>query len=49
MQDQNVRIKGDVHKELADYCLENGLKQGAWATEAIREKLAKVKAKKGKK
>jgi predicted HicB family RNase H-like nuclease len=49
MQDQNVRIKGDVHKELADYCAEKGLKLGAWASEAIREKLVKEKSKKAKK
>lgn len=49
MQDQNVRIKGEVHKELAEYCLEAGLKIGHISTEAIREKLAKLKAKKAKK
>lgn len=49
MQDQNVRLKGDVHKDLADFCTERGLKIGAWASEAIREKLIKEKAKKVKK
>jgi hypothetical protein len=49
MQDQNVRIKGTVHKELVEFCLERGLKLGAWASEAIREKLTKEQAKKVKK